>query len=108
SCSHLHFDHAGGLFTGGGGTSATESELQFPNAEHLFNAVEYAAALHPPEFQKASYRGPFARVRDRGRIREVRGDAEVLPGVRLRHTGGHTEGHQVIVLGGGPEKGVFF
>jgi glyoxylase-like metal-dependent hydrolase (beta-lactamase superfamily II) len=28
--------------------------------------------------------------------------------VRIRHTGGHTDGHQVVVLGEGREKAVFF
>ena len=38
----------------------------------------------------------------------MRGDEEVLPGVRLRFTGGHTDGHQVIELDGGTDRGVFF
>jgi glyoxylase-like metal-dependent hydrolase (beta-lactamase superfamily II) len=105
TCSHLHFDHGGGLLTGE--TNEDEGDLRFPNAQHLLNAEEYAAAISPPEFQKASYRGPWARVRDRGRLRETRGAEDVLPGVRIRHTGGHTDGHQVVVLGEGREKAVF-
>ena len=107
TASHLHFDHGGGFFTGEGGTPDSEGGLRFPNAQHLFNGIEYAAALSPPEFQKASYRGPFARVRDSGRLRATGAADVVLPGVRIRHTGGHTDGHQVIVLGDGGERGVF-
>jgi glyoxylase-like metal-dependent hydrolase (beta-lactamase superfamily II) len=107
TCSHLHFDHGGGLLTGDGGTPADEGDLTFPNAEHLLNEAEYAAALSPPEFQKASYRGPFARIGESGRLRPMRGEADVLPGVRIRHTGGHTDGHQVVLLGEGREKAVF-
>jgi len=106
TCSHLHFDHGGGLLTGD--TNDADGDLRFPNAQHLLNAAEYAAALAPPEFQKASYRGPFVRIRDRGRLREMRGAEDVLPGVRIRHTGGHTDGHQVVLLGEGREKAAFF
>lgn len=108
TCSHLHFDHGGGLLTGVGNSSPTEGDLTFAKAEHLLNEAEYAAALGPPEFQKASYRGPYARIADRGRLRPMRGVADVLPGVRIRHTGGHTDGHQVVVLGEGSEKAAFF
>lgn len=107
TCSHLHFDHGGGLFTGDGTTPAAEGGLRFPNALHLLQGAELDAALQPPEFQKASYRGPFARLAASGRVRSVTGDADVLPGVRLRRTGGHTDGHQVVVLGEGREKAVF-
>jgi glyoxylase-like metal-dependent hydrolase (beta-lactamase superfamily II) len=106
TCSHLHFDHAGGLFTGDSPTA--DGEMLFWNAEHLLDRVEYVAAVGPPEFQKASYRGPFELIDDGGRLREMRGDETPLPGVRIRRTGGHTDGHQVIVFGEGREKAAFF
>lgn len=105
TCSHLHFDHAGGLLAGDGPDAP--AELTFPNARHLLDGVEYAAATNPPEFQKASYRGPFQRVAERGRLVEMKGDERPLPGVRIRRTGGHTDGHQIVVLGEGREKAVF-
>jgi len=106
TCSHLHFDHGGGLLTGD--APDAEGDLRFARATHLLQGIEYRAATRPPEFQKASYRGPYERIADRGRLREVRGDEEVLPGVRLRFTGGHTDGHQVIELDGGNDRAVFF
>jgi glyoxylase-like metal-dependent hydrolase (beta-lactamase superfamily II) len=106
TCSHLHFDHGGGLFAGG--PAETDAGLRFRRALHVLQGVEVEAASRPPEFQKASYRGPFDRLRDPGRLREVRGDEEILPGVRLRLTAGHTDGHQVVLLGEGAEKAAFF
>lgn len=106
TCSHLHFDHGGGLFTGD--APDADGDLRFPRAAHFLQAIELASAMRPPELQKASYRGPFARIADRGLLRAVRGDEEILPGVRLRFTGGHTDGHQVIELDGGADRGVFF
>ena len=35
-------------------------------------------------------------------------DEEILPGVGLRYTGGHTDGHQVIEMDGGADRAVFF
>ncbi len=106
TCSHLHFDHGGGLFTGD--SPDADGGLYFANARHLINGAEYAAAQRPPEFQKASYRGPFARIQDGGRFDEMKVDDSPLPGVRIRRTGGHTDGHQVVILGEGREKAVFF
>jgi glyoxylase-like metal-dependent hydrolase (beta-lactamase superfamily II) len=103
TCSHLHFDHGGGLFTGDG--PDTEAGAAFPNATHLLDEVEFKSAQSPPEFQKASYRGPYARLE--GRVAAMRGDETPLPGVRIRRTGGHTDGHQVVVLGEGRDKVVF-
>lgn len=108
TCSHLHFDHGGGLFAGEGGAPPEEGDLRFRRALHVLQGVEVDAAVRPPEFQKASYRGPFGRLRDGARLREVRGDEEILPGVRLRLTAGHTDGHQVVLLGEGREKAAFF
>lgn len=108
TASHLYFDHGGGLFTGDASVPEADVGLRFPNAVHLLQGIEWRAATSPPEFQKASYRGPFRRIADAGRLREVRGDEEVLPGVRLRFTAGHTDGHQVIELDGGTDRGVFF
>lgn len=105
TCSHLHFDHGGGLLTGDGPDAP--AGLTFPNAEHLLNVHEFAAAASPPEFQKASYRGPFTRIAEAGRLREMRDASDALPGVRIRHTGGHTDGHQIVILGEGRERAVF-
>jgi glyoxylase-like metal-dependent hydrolase (beta-lactamase superfamily II) len=106
TASHLHFDHGGGLFTGD--APDADGDLRFPNATHALQEVEFAAATKPPEFQKASYRGPFARIAERGRLRAVKGDEELVPGVRLRHSGGHTDGHQVIEMDGGADAALFF
>jgi glyoxylase-like metal-dependent hydrolase (beta-lactamase superfamily II) len=37
----------------------------------------------------------------------VDGDVDVMPGVRLRWTGGHARNHQVIMLEGGGRTAVF-
>jgi glyoxylase-like metal-dependent hydrolase (beta-lactamase superfamily II) len=97
--SHLHFDHSGGgLIRTPGGTVTT----RFPNARYVVNAREWSDATHPDERTTATYIPEYMRAyADSGQIDTVEGDVEYLPGVRLLHTGGHTAGHQAIVLASG-------
>jgi glyoxylase-like metal-dependent hydrolase (beta-lactamase superfamily II) len=92
--SHLHFDHAGGLFL-------EDGSLRFGRARHCVRGVELEAAQHPPSFQKASYRGPWAALTGSERLHRIDFDEEIVPGVRVFHTGGHTEGHQALLVDGG-------
>ena len=80
--SHLHFDHCGG-------------NLRFPGVPIYAQRVELDAARQPMytvpdwvDFPDAEY-----RVLD--------GEAQVVPGVRIIETPGHTTGHQSIVIDGG-------
>jgi len=103
--SHLHFDHAGGnTMVGAGGLI----EPAFPNARYFVHGGELAYATHTNERTSASY---FPRnwepLRDSGQLEIVDGSAELLPGIRMRHTPGHTPHHQSIVIDGAGETAVF-
>ncbi|HEY8761196.1 MAG TPA: MBL fold metallo-hydrolase, partial [Candidatus Dormibacteraeota bacterium] len=51
---------------------------------------------------KAAYLAEdFVPVADAGLVEFVDGDAEILPGVELRLTGGHTPGNQVVIFRAG-------
>ena len=98
--THLHWDHAGGL------TRRDESgglRLTFPNARHFIQQSEWDFALHPDVRSRASYvTDDFTPLADGNDLVEfLDGDAEVLPGIHLRHVGGHTPGSQVLVLQSG-------
>ena len=81
--SHLHFDHCG-------------QNVLFPGMPIFVQAGEYRAAL-----AEASYTVP-AWVDFPGAAYELlEGDAEILRGVRLVPTPGHTPGHQSMVLSTG-------
>jgi glyoxylase-like metal-dependent hydrolase (beta-lactamase superfamily II) len=103
--THLHFDHAGGntMRTGGGDVVAT-----FPNARYLVHGGEMHYATHTNERTAASY---FPRNWDpltaSGQLELVESGAELLPGIRMRHTPGHTPHHQSIVVEGGGDTAVF-
>ena len=103
--SHLHFDHAGGFTTR---TDAGVIEPTFPNADYVVRAAEWEDATHPHERNRASYlQEDFVPLQEAGVIDLRDGDGEVMPGVRVRWTGGHAPSHQVIMLESGGRTAVF-
>jgi glyoxylase-like metal-dependent hydrolase (beta-lactamase superfamily II) len=92
--SHLHFDHAGGLLLASG-------EKAFPGARIVAQRAEWEIALDENGRIVASYDQPEIRlVRAWGEQGWVDGEVELLPGVSVRRTGGHSAGHHAIVVGG--------
>ncbi len=98
--THLHWDHAGGL------TRRDEQgglELTFKHARHFIQRSEWDFALHPDVRSASGYvSDDFTPLADGNQVVEfLDGDAEVLPGVHLRHVGGHTPGSQVLIIRSG-------
>jgi glyoxylase-like metal-dependent hydrolase (beta-lactamase superfamily II) len=97
--THLHWDHAGGF------TRLSEGgrvEVTFPRAKHFVQRTEWDFALDCDPRSKAAYLAEdFVPVAEAGLVEFVDGDAEILPGVELRLTGGHTPGNQVVIFRAG-------
>ena len=92
--SHLHFDHAGGLLQADGSRA-------FPRATIVAQRAEWEIALGENSRLVASYDQPEIRlVRSWGEEGWADGEREVLPGVSVVPTGGHSAGHQAIVVRG--------
>jgi glyoxylase-like metal-dependent hydrolase (beta-lactamase superfamily II) len=90
--SHLHFDHAGGLL-------AADGSRAFPRARIVAQRAEWEIALGSNPRLVASYVQPeLELVHDWGAEGWVDGEREVLPGVSVVPTGGHSAGHQGIVV----------
>jgi glyoxylase-like metal-dependent hydrolase (beta-lactamase superfamily II) len=93
--THLHFDHAGGNTVGGNG----ELQPAFPRAQYVIQRGEYQDAVKPSERTRASYRpeniSPPAMAK---RWEFVEGETELLPGVSVILTTGHTKHHQSIKI----------
>ncbi|HXG40829.1 MAG TPA: MBL fold metallo-hydrolase, partial [Candidatus Limnocylindrales bacterium] len=90
--SHLHFDHAGGLLRADGSRA-------FPRARIVAQRAEWEIALTDNPRIVASYDQPELRlVRAWGEEGWVDGEREVLPGVSVVPTGGHSGGHQAVVV----------
>jgi N-acyl homoserine lactone hydrolase len=81
--SHMHWDHAGGC-------------RFFPHATFVVQRAEYRFALYPDK----AFRKPYVRQLFEGMsnldLRE--GDGEVVPGVWVISSPGHTSGHQSVLV----------
>jgi glyoxylase-like metal-dependent hydrolase (beta-lactamase superfamily II) len=92
--SHLHYDHAGGLLRADGSRA-------FPRARIVAQRSEWEIALGDNPRLVASYVQPELRlVRDWGAEGWAEGERELLPGVSVVPTGGHSAGHQAVVVRG--------
>ena len=92
--SHLHFDHAGGLLRADGARA-------FPRATIVAQRAEWEIALDDNSRIVASYDQPELRLVEAwGGDGAVDGEKELLPGVSVVMTGGHSKGHQAIVVRG--------
>jgi len=103
--SHLHFDHVGGFTaTAADGTVVP----RFPNARYVAHRAEWEDATHPHERNRASYLAEnLLPLRDAGVLTLVDDEAEIMPGVSFRHSGGHTAHHQVVMIESGGRTAVF-
>jgi glyoxylase-like metal-dependent hydrolase (beta-lactamase superfamily II) len=100
--SHLHFDHAGGLLD-------AEGRRAFPRAAVVAQRAEWEVALNDNPRNVAGYDQPELRlVHDWGAEGAADGEREVLPGVSVVPTGGHTGGHQGVVVRGPRGTVAFF
>ena len=94
--THGDFDHAGGvtMLNGTGGL-----ELTFPSAIHYLQRQEWEDVLTPNKRSLDAYWPEnFVGLVEGKNLRLVDDEEEVLPGVHLVRTGGHTRGHQAIWL----------
>ena len=102
--THLHFDHAGGNTQKVG----DRVELTFPNARYVVQKGEYHYATHTNERTAGSYfPHNFVPVLEAGRFDFVEGETEVVRGITLIPTPGHTPHHQGILIDGGNDRAFY-
>lgn len=100
--THLHFDHAGGNTKH---DADGEPTAAFENAEYVIRREEWEFAHLDNERVKASYLpANFDPLQREGRVRFLAADGEVVPGVEVLATPGHTPGHQSVLIGGEGRK----
>ena len=100
--SHLHYDHAGGVLRANG-------DLAFPRASFIAQLAEWKIAMGDNPRLVAGYDQPELRlVRDLGLRGTVDGEVDILPGVTVLPTGGHSAGHQGVLIRGREKTVAFF
>jgi len=103
--SHLHFDHAGGFTDRTAGGNVVP---RFRNARYVVRTGEWEDATHPHERNRASYLAEnFVPLRDAGVLDRQPDDGQIVPGVRVVRTGGHTMHHQIVMIESGGRSAVF-
>ena len=102
--THCDFDHAGGvvMYDGQG-----RPMLSFPKAVHVVHKREWEDVMHPNMRSVNTY-WPlnFEVLRESMNLKLVEGEVKIANGVTVVHTGGHTNGHQIIKLESDGERAI--
>jgi glyoxylase-like metal-dependent hydrolase (beta-lactamase superfamily II) len=97
--THMHFDHACGLTTWENGKLISTFE----------NAVIYTSAIEWEEMQHPNIRSINTYWEDNWKpveqqVKTFDNEVEVIDGVKMIHTGGHSDGHSIIKIDRNGEK----
>ncbi|MCL5874613.1 MAG: MBL fold metallo-hydrolase [Candidatus Thermoplasmatota archaeon] len=101
--THGHLDHTGWA------TSYNHEKIEpsFPNAKYYMQADTWKEIKEPNQKTKPNYNYlNFENLEDR--LELLNGDEEILPGIQLIKSGGHTKGHQMVLLRVGNKTFIYF
>lgn len=94
--THLHTDHCGGAWKL---DEKGKVVPRFRKARHIIQKSEWEDALHPDERTSAVYLADRLRVLGETNLVDlVDGEGQVIPGITITRTGGHTRGHQAVLV----------
>ncbi len=103
--THLHFDHAGG------NTFIDESgavKPTFPNARYIVKGGEYDYATHTNERTAASYfERNYVPLENSKQLELVSREKEIVKGIRVVPTPGHTPFHQSVLIESNGERAFY-
>ncbi|HFI0254552.1 TPA: MBL fold metallo-hydrolase [Streptococcus suis] len=91
--THMHNDHAGGL------TCLENGEIvsTFPNANIYINEIEWHEVRHPNPRTRATYlKENWQAIQSQ--VKTFGPSIEIIPGIEMHRTGGHSKGHSIILL----------
>lgn len=101
--THGHLDHTGWTNT----YNQNELEPTFPNAKYIMQEDTLKEIKEPNQKTKPNYNYLNFQNLD-NHIELLNGDEEIFPGVELVKSGGHTKGHQVIIVRVGNKTFTYF
>jgi glyoxylase-like metal-dependent hydrolase (beta-lactamase superfamily II) len=104
--THLHLDHVGGAVVDNGHGKPIP---RFPNAIYIAQKIEWNAANNPDVRSYAAYdKTKFMPLLEHGQLKLIDGNTDLLPGIKLVLTGGHTLGHQGVIVESEGERLLLF
>lgn len=83
--THLHWDHAG-------------MAQVFSNADFYCHELEWNRAVSHPEEYPAEWMEYLRQNKNKVRIYPEKSEKEIMPGISVRYTGGHTYGSQMVLV----------
>jgi glyoxylase-like metal-dependent hydrolase (beta-lactamase superfamily II) len=103
--THLHWDHVGGSTKLEGNCKYIPT---FPNAMYIVQQKEWDWAVSLSEEDRSDYhREDFYPLWENNQLRLVQGTEEVVPGIKVELTGGHSPGHQIVWIQDESETALF-
>ncbi len=99
--THYDWDHSAGVVMQDG----EELALTFPNARHILQKTEWEDVINP-NIRAVNTYWPvnIETLQKSGKLELVDGDAEIVRGISVSLTGGHTRGHQIVIMRSGKEE----
>ena len=97
--THLHFDHACGLTKREGETWVPV----FERAEIITTKTEWAEMKNPNIRSKSTYWSENWEA-VASLVRPFEGEQEITAGIKMIHTGGHSDGHAIIIIEDGGDR----
>ncbi|WP_409289879.1 YtnP family quorum-quenching lactonase [Peribacillus sp. SCS-37] len=96
--THMHFDHACGLTR----EEAGEWKSIFKQAEIFTSEVEWNEMREPNIRSRNTYwKENWEPIQSQ--VKTFTGEMEILPGLKMVHTGGHSDGHSILIFEDGKE-----
>jgi len=104
--THLHFDHCGGAVKWN--PEHTDYIPAFKNATYWTSRQQWEWATSPNNREKASFlKENIFPIKEKGKLKLVENETEILPGISLRMFFGHTEGQVIPMIKYGDKTVVY-
>ncbi|WP_299089225.1 MBL fold metallo-hydrolase [uncultured Metabacillus sp.] len=99
--THMHFDHACGLTKWEGNKLISV----FPNAKIITSSIEWEEMKNPNIRSRNTYwKDNWEAIEEQ--VSTFEKSLEVINGLEMHHTGGHSNGHSIVILQDGGEMAV--
>ncbi len=99
-CSHLHYDHIGGLAHKENGYW----ELTFPEAKIWVSRKGWEKVIDKDVYYDEEKTEFVSFINAKANLHFMEAEDQLYPELKVKETGGHTEFHQVLLFNDGNEK----